>query len=153
MLTQIIHNYSTYQSHSTQINLKKKNLEIEIALSLLCAVNVSGMLIKFVLLQFLFLLPSLLSSHLIESEFKNVFAFPKNFSFGASSAAYQVEGGFDADGKGPSIWDTLVHDHPEMIFDGTSGDVGDDSYHQYMEDVKALNEVGVRFVEISSNFK
>lgn len=113
---------------------------------MLCAVNVSGMLIKFVLLQFLFLLPSLLSSHLIESEFKNVFAFPKNFSFGASSAAYQVEGGFDADGKGPSIWDTLVHEHPEMIIDGTSGDVGDDSYHHYMEDVKALKEVGVRLI-------
>lgn len=103
------------------------------------------MLIKFVLLQFLFLLPSLLSSHLIESEFKNVFAFPKNFSFGASSAAYQVEGGFDADGKGPSIWDTLVHEHPEMISDGTNGDVGDDSYHRYMDDVKALKEVGVSF--------
>lgn len=101
------------------------------------------MLIKFVLLQFLF--PSLLSSspYLVSTETNNIFAFPKNFSFGAATAAYQIEGAFDADGKGPSIWDTLVHEHPEMIFDGTNGDVGDDSYHHYMDDVNALKEVGV----------
>jgi beta-glucosidase len=104
------------------------------------------MLIKFVLLLLPILFPSLLSSLLIESEVKNVFAFPKNFSFGASTAAYQIEGGFDADGKGPSIWDTLVHDHPEMIADGTSGDIGDDSYHHFMDDVNALKEVGVSFI-------
>lgn len=81
---------------------------------------------------------------MIKSETANIFAFPKNFSFGASTAAYQIEGAFDEDGKGPSIWDTLVHEHPEMIADGTNGDVGDDSYHHYMDDIKALSDVGVK---------
>lgn len=101
------------------------------------------MLIKSVLLTLPFLFASCLSAFLIENEIANVFAFPKNFSFGASTAAYQIEGGSEEDGKGPSIWDTLVHEHPDMIADGTTGDDGDDSYHHYMDDIKALSDVGV----------
>lgn len=101
------------------------------------------MLIKSVLLTLNFFFASCLSAFLIESETSNLFAFPKNFSFGASTAAYQIEGGSEEDEKGPSIWDTLVHEHPEMISDGTNGDVGDDSYHHYMDDIKALSDVGV----------
>jgi hypothetical protein len=66
------------------------------------------MLIKSVLLTLQFLFASCLSAFLIESEVANIYAFPKNFSIGASTAAYQIEGGSDEDGKGPSIWDTLV---------------------------------------------
>lgn len=82
---------------------------------------------------------------LIESEAseKAIFSFPKNFSFGASTAAYQIEGGWKDDGRGPSIWDTLVHNHPELIADRTTPDIGPDSYHFYKSDVKALKQVGV----------
>ena len=101
------------------------------------------MLIKIVFLLFSFLFASCLSLFTIESKFSNVYSFPKNFSFGAATASYQIEGGFQEDGKGPSIWDTLVHDHPELIADGTSGDVGDDSYHHFMDDIEALSSFGV----------
>nr|CAD7458315.1 unnamed protein product [Timema tahoe] len=74
-----------------------------------------------------------------------VLSFPDDFLFGAASAAYQVEGAWDQDGKGENIWDRLVHTHPEMIADGQSGDVATDAYHKYTEDIKALLELGVKW--------
>lgn len=46
-------------------------------------------------------------------------------------------------GKGESIWDNLVHNHPELIVDGSNGDVTANSYDLYKEDVRNLKEVGV----------
>lgn len=103
-----------------------------------------NMFIKSVLFTLHFLFASCLSQTLIENSSSSIYSFPKNFSFGAATASYQIEGYSDEDGKGPSIWDTLVHEHPEMIADGTNGDVGDDSYHHYLDDIKALSEVGVK---------
>ena len=48
--------------------------------------------------------------------------FPKDFLWGAASAAYQVEGGWNADGKGPSVWD-LFTKLPGKTFGGSNGDV------------------------------
>nr|CAD7392548.1 unnamed protein product [Timema cristinae] len=78
-----------------------------------------------------------------------VLSFPDDFLFGAASAAYQVEGAWDQDGKGENIWDRLVHTHPEMIADGQNGDVATDAYHKYTEDIKALLELGVDFYRFS----
>lgn len=69
--------------------------------------------------------------------------FPAWFAFGAATAAYQVEGGWNEDGRGPSVWDTLTHDHPELVVDRSTGDVAADSYHRFQEDVDALKQVGV----------
>ena len=74
-------------------------------------------------------------------------SFPKEFIFGAASAAYQVEGAYNADGKGENIWDRLTHTFPEKIAgDIKTGDIAANSYENYKEDVKALKMTGVRYV-------
>ncbi|KAH9309342.1 hypothetical protein KI387_037253, partial [Taxus chinensis] len=69
-------------------------------------------------------------------------AFPSNFTFGFGSAAYQYEGAVGEDGKGQSLWDTFAHT-PGKISDDSNGDVADDQYHRYKEDVKLLVDSGV----------
>ncbi len=74
--------------------------------------------------------------------------FPKGFLWGCATAAYQIEGGAKADGRGPSIWDTFSHT-PGKTYQGETGDVTDDSYHLYKEDVKLLKNLGVSTYRMS----
>jgi beta-glucosidase len=69
--------------------------------------------------------------------------FPANFVWGCSTAAYQIEGAVNEDGRKPSVWDTFSHT-PGKTFQGETGDVADDSYHRYKEDVQLLKNLGVR---------
>ncbi|RKQ38036.1 GH1 family beta-glucosidase [Enterobacter sp. R1(2018)] len=75
-------------------------------------------------------------------------AFPQHFLWGAATAAYQVEGGHDADGKGPSIWDVFAH-QPGTTFQGTNGDVAVDHYHRFREDVALMAEQGLQSYRFS----
>lgn len=68
--------------------------------------------------------------------------FSDDFLWGASTSAYQIEGAWNADGKGPSIWDTFTHT-PGKVAAGHTGDVACDHYHRYREDVGLLAELGV----------
>ena len=79
---------------------------------------------------------------------KKLATFPKNFLWGAASAAYQVEGAYDEDGKGPSIWDTYVK-IPGTTFKGTTGDVAVDHYHRYKEDIALMAEMGLKAYRFS----
>ncbi|WCJ19002.1 beta glucosidase 16 [Euphorbia peplus] len=69
-------------------------------------------------------------------------SFPDGFVFGTASSAYQYEGGAYEDGRGPSIWDTFTKKYPEKIKDRTTGNVADDSYHKYKEDVAIMKGLG-----------
>jgi beta-glucosidase len=68
--------------------------------------------------------------------------FPPGFTFGAATAAYQIEGAVDADGRGPSIWDTFSHT-PGRTFEGHTGDVAVEHYTRYPEDVALMAELGL----------
>ncbi|MEN3306693.1 MAG: beta-glucosidase [Micromonosporaceae bacterium] len=70
-------------------------------------------------------------------------AFPADFRWGVSTAAYQIEGAATEDGRGPSIWDTFSHE-PGRTADGSTGDVACDHYHRYRDDVALMAGLGVR---------
>jgi hypothetical protein len=64
-------------------------------------------------------------------------AFPAGFLWGTATAAYQIEGAVAEDGRGPSIWDTFTHT-PGKIRNDDNGDLADDHYHRYQDDVRSM---------------
>lgn len=77
----------------------------------------------------------------------NFVQFPEDFVWGAATASYQIEGAWNEDGKGESIWDRFSHT-PGKIENGDTGDIACDHYHRWQEDVrlmKALNLKAYRF--------
>ena len=69
-------------------------------------------------------------------------SFPPGFTFGAATAAYQIEGAVDVDGRGPSIWDTFSHT-PGKTHLGHTGDVAVEHYHRYPQDVALMTDLGL----------
>ncbi|HVX09055.1 GH1 family beta-glucosidase [Humibacter sp.] len=69
--------------------------------------------------------------------------FPKGYVWGAATSAYQIEGAWNEDGRGPSIWDTFCHERGDAIADHSSGDVAADHYHRWRTDLDLLASLGV----------
>lgn len=74
--------------------------------------------------------------------------FPAPFLFGTATAAYQVEGAWNEDGRGASIWDTFTHT-PGHVTDGGNGDVAIDHYHRLEADLDLMRDLGMRAYRFS----
>lgn len=74
--------------------------------------------------------------------------FGKEFMWGVATAAYQIEGGKNADGKKDNIWDVFTH-KPNIVIDGSNGDVACDSYNRLDEDLALLQDLGVNAYRFS----
>lgn len=74
--------------------------------------------------------------------------FCKNFMWGAASAAYQVEGAWNADGKGKSVWDVASHE-PGRMAHGETGDIACDHVNHMREDVALMKEIGLKSYRFS----
>ena len=75
-------------------------------------------------------------------------SFPAGFTWGAATAAYQIEGAVNEDGRGQSIWDVFSHT-PGKTANGDTGDVACDSYHRYKEDTQLLKALGAKAYRFS----
>lgn len=73
-------------------------------------------------------------------------SFANEFLWGAASAAYQVEGAYDADQKGMGIWDALSSGH---VKHGENGNVACDHYHRYKEDIALMKKIGLKSYRFS----
>jgi beta-glucosidase len=78
-------------------------------------------------------------------------AFPETFLFGASSAAYQIEGAWNLDGKGESIWDRFSHT-PGKVENGDTGNIACDHYHRWAEDLDLLRDAVLKVYRFSVNW-
>lgn len=81
-------------------------------------------------------------------EHQKLKAFPKHFLWGSASAAYQIEGAWNEDGKGKSVWDEFVT-IPGKTFKGTNGNVAVDHYHRWKEDIQLMKEQGLKAYRFS----
>lgn len=76
------------------------------------------------------------------------YRFPKDWVWGTATASYQVEGAWDEDGKGESIWDRFSHT-PGKVQNGDTGDVACDQYHRYEEDIAIMKSLGFKAYRFS----
>lgn len=74
--------------------------------------------------------------------------FPDNFKWGTASSAYQIEGGYNIDGKGISIWDTFANT-PGKTSHNDNGNVSCDHYHRFREDIELMHRLGVNCYRFS----
>ncbi len=75
-------------------------------------------------------------------------SFPANFVWGASTSSYQIEGAWNEDGKGASIWDVFSQ-QPGRIWEGSNGNVACDHYHRRKADVDLMAEIGLNAYRFS----
>jgi len=76
-------------------------------------------------------------------------SFPRYFHLGVAGAAFQIEGAAKADGKGPSTWDVNMHRVPNFVADNATGDITDNNYYMYKQDIARLAAIGVNAYSFS----
>jgi len=81
----------------------------------------------------------------------NELHFPDGFLWGAATSAYQIEGAWDEDGKGESIWDRFAH-RRYNVANGDTGDAACDHYHRMPQDVALMRELGLKTYRFSMSW-
>ncbi|MGF1521971.1 MAG: GH1 family beta-glucosidase [Leptolyngbyaceae cyanobacterium] len=76
------------------------------------------------------------------------YTFPDTFQWGVATAAYQIEGAAQAEGRRPSVWDTFSAT-PKRVLHGDTGEVACDHYHRYEEDIRLMADLGVKHYRFS----
>ena len=74
--------------------------------------------------------------------------FPEDFIWGAAASSYQIEGAFDVDGRGVSIWDTFSKADGK-VKNGDNGDVACDHYNRFPEDIAIMKSMGIKAYRFS----
>ena len=82
------------------------------------------------------------------SQPRAVAGFPPGFIWGAATSSYQIEGATNADGRGPSIWDTFSAT-PGKVVGGDTGAVAADHYHRFREDIAVMKQLGLKMYRFS----
>jgi len=90
----------------------------------------------------------LLSMNMNEPSFTKA-DFGNDFKWGAATAAYQIEGAWNVDGKGPSVWDHMTHTKPNKVKNKDNGDVACDFYNRYHSDLAILKEMNFKIYRFS----
>ncbi|MEM9769926.1 MAG: family 1 glycosylhydrolase, partial [Cyanobacteria bacterium P01_D01_bin.71] len=74
--------------------------------------------------------------------------FPLDFQWGTATAAYQIEGATQVEGRGSSVWDSFS-EQPGRVLNGDTGAIACDHYHRYLDDVQLLADLGVKHYRFS----
>jgi beta-glucosidase len=85
---------------------------------------------------------------LVKDNDMTTYNFPDKFIWGAATSSYQIEGAWQEDGKGESIWDRFSHT-PGKIEDGSNGDIACDHYHRWPEDVNLMRSLNLQAYRFS----
>lgn len=80
---------------------------------------------------------------------KKLFQFPSDFIWGTATASYQIEGAWNEDEKGESIWDRFSHT-PGKVQDGDTGDMACDHYHRWEDDLEMIKRLGLKAYRFST---
>ena len=75
-------------------------------------------------------------------------AFPRDFLWGTATSAYQIEGAYKEDGRGPSVWDRFC-DTPGKVWEGHTGKVACDHYHRFRGDIAIMQRLGLQAYRFS----
>ena len=70
-------------------------------------------------------------------------SFPDGFLWGAATSSYQIEGAANEDGRGASIWDVFSKT-PGNVANGDTGDIANDHYHRFPQDIAVMKEIGLQ---------
>jgi beta-glucosidase len=74
--------------------------------------------------------------------------FPDGFLWGVATASYQIEGAYNEDGRGESVWDRFSHT-PGAVLNGDTGDIACDHYHLWQDDIKLMKDLGINAYRLS----